>query len=99
MLWTSVCCCFRPLKIHFIELDRGKILKTEKVLLVLVCEIHFWVSCFLYSLEICLLVTIFTRCFAKLGQQSKKDKTYIIELHGHYFLRVTCCNEINKSLT
>ena len=27
----------------------------QKVLLVLVCEMHFWVSCFLYSLDICCL--------------------------------------------
>ena len=27
------------------------IVKSEKVLLVWVCEIHYWVSCFLYSLE------------------------------------------------
>ena len=37
------------------ELKRGRMLYHQKVLLVLVCEMHFWVSCFLYSLDICCL--------------------------------------------
>ena len=35
----------------------SKLFNCEKVLFVLVCEIYFWVSCFLYSLEISPLVS------------------------------------------
>ena len=33
------------------ELHKGRMFKYEKVLLVLVCDMHFYASCFLYSLN------------------------------------------------
>ena len=50
------------------ELKRGRMLNSEKVLLVLVCEMHFWVKFFLYSLKICCF-PFFIKYFAKLGHQ------------------------------
>ena len=37
------------------ELIIGRMFKFERGFLVLVLEIHFWVSCLFYSLEICCL--------------------------------------------
>ena len=51
--------------LNLFVLCRDWIFKSEKILLVLVCEIHSWVSCFLYSIEICCL-SFFRRCFTKL---------------------------------
>ena len=50
----------------------GRMLNSEKVLLVLVSGVHFWVS-FLSSLEICCL-PLFTRYYAKLEHHGKKYK-------------------------
>ena len=55
------------------ELKGGRMLNSKMVLLVLVCKMHFWVRCFLYSLEICCL-PFFTRCFAKLEHQGNFSK-------------------------
>ena len=52
------------------KLNKGRVFNSGKVLLVLFCEIHFWVSCFLYSIEIS-----FYEVFGKLGHQGKKAKT------------------------
>ena len=74
----KLCTCYKgrqsfSLIVLVTYLNRARMLNSEKVLLVLVCEIHFWVSCILYSSEICCL-PFFISCFAKLGQQGKKDK-------------------------
>ena len=52
-------------------------LNSEKFLLVLVCQIHLGVTCFLYFLDIFCL-PLFTRCLAKLGHQGKKDGDFFI---------------------
>ena len=58
------------------ELNRGRMFMSEKVLLDLVCEIHLWVSYFPSFYKICLPFP--TMCSAKLGQQGKKEKNFIL---------------------
>ena len=64
------------------ELNRGRMFESEKVLLVLVCEVHFWVSCFLYALEICCLPFL-QNVLPSWGIKVKKTKTC-------FFLSLSC---------
>ena len=58
------------------ELDVGRMYTSEKILLVLVSKIHFWVCCFLYYLEICCLQ--FLKGFLlSLSNKVKKTKTCV----------------------
>ena len=64
----------KPRKDKSTELIKGRMFNSEKVLLVFVCEIHSWVSCFSYSFEF----TMYYKCFAKVGSHGKKKLLYLI---------------------
>ena len=67
-------------KVCTTEHYRGRIFNTVMVLLVLICELHFWVSSLLYSLDICCL-PFFTRCYVKMGHQGKIRQNIVFYLN------------------
>ena len=66
---------YKNIKISGNHKNRGRMFKSGKVLLVLVCEIHIWVSCFLYSLEIC-CYHFLHGVFLSWGIKVKRQKTW-----------------------